>query len=71
MRNKALSAVLTAALVVGCRRSSEPPAAAEPSPTLAAPGAMVTSPLSKSATGYTNEMQAQYIQGQAVTLGVG
>jgi hypothetical protein len=70
VRNNALAAVLAAALVVGCRRSSEPSAVAEPSPTLAAPGAMVTSPLSKSATGYTNEMQAQYIQDQAVTLGI-
>lgn len=31
---------------------------------------MITLPLSKSATGYTNEMQAAYLQQQAANLGI-
>lgn len=71
MRNKALAAAaLTAALAFGCRRSEPPAQTEEPGPALDAPAAMVTSPLSKQTTGYTNEMQAQYIQNQAAALGI-
>ncbi len=71
MRNRTLAAAaLTAALAFGCRKSADPPQASEPSPALSAPATMVTNPLSKSTTGYTNEMQAAYLRDQAAALGI-
>lgn len=71
MRNNALAAAaLTAALACACRRSEEPARTEAPVPALSAPERMVTNPLSKETTGYTNEMQAHYIQNQAAALGI-
>ena len=75
MRNNALVAVVAlAAALASCKRApEEPQAPQQPSLNLAAPApssTMVTNPLSRATTGYTNEMQAAYLQDQAAALGI-
>jgi hypothetical protein len=73
-RNSALAAAALAAALAACQRApEEPPKPAQPGISLDAPApsrTIVTSPLTKGATGYTNEMQAAYLQDQAAALGI-
>jgi hypothetical protein len=57
-------------MATACRREQEPARPAESTPALSAPTAMVINPLSKETTGYTNEMQAKFLQNQAADLGI-
>ena len=71
LKNKIAGAVLLAALAA-CKRDPKPSAVENPV-TLAAPApssSTVASPLGSAATGYTNEMQAENLRGQAVELGI-
>ena len=72
LKNKIAGAVLLAALAAGCKRGPKP-SVVDNSVTLAAPApssATVASPLGSAATGYTNEMQAENLRGQAAELGI-
>ena len=74
LKNKYVGAVLLAALAAAsCRRAPKPAPDPSSGVTLAAPtpsSTTVASPLGEVTTGYTNEMQAENLRGQAVELGI-
>jgi hypothetical protein len=68
-----VGAVLAAALAAGCRRAAPAPADAAAGVTLSAPAPSSTTlsvSLGDGATGYTNEMQAENLRGEASQLGI-
>jgi hypothetical protein len=73
LRNRFAGAALCAALAAGCGRAPKPAPDPGNGVTLQAPApssATVASPLGEVTTGYTNEMQAENLRGQAAELGI-
>ena len=70
MRARLAAVALASALGSGCRRPAQETAATANLTPPAPSSTTIASPLAASASGYTNEMQARYLQDQTSALGI-